>query len=131
MIRQKTSDFGGALPIEEMEATAGAYTIGQALTVENGKLVAITQAQATTPEYICEACRTVAEGGMLPVTRVNKNSIYETTLSAAAEGAVVGAKLQLAAGGTQVVYVAGTPGSFELVSLSGTEAGDKVWGRWL
>lgn len=130
MFRAIKSDTGAVIPWEYLPAAAGTYKVGQALTVTGGKLTAISAAQATTPAYICEAEKTVAAGETLPVTRVSKNHIYETTLSAAAEGAAVGAKLQVAAGGLEASYVSATPGTFEVVSLTGTAEGDTVRGRW-
>ncbi len=131
MFRQKVSDTGTVLPYEYMEAADGTYHVGQALTVVDGKLTAIVDARATTPEYICEAEKTVVAGGELPVTRVSKSNIYETTLAAGAADAKVGSKVQVAAGGTQVEYTDGNTGTFELVSLAGNAEGDKVRGRWL
>lgn len=131
MYRQIKSDTGTAVPFEYLEAAAGTYHVGQCLTVTDGKLAAINDAMATTPEYICEAEKTVAEGGVLPVTRVSKIHIYETTLSAAAENAVVGDKLRVAAGGNQAEYTDGNTGTFELVALSGNGEGDTVRGRWI
>ena len=131
MYRQIKSDTGTVAPIEYLEAAAGTYHIGQCLTVVDGKLAAIAEARATTPEYICEAEKTVADGGVLPVTRASKTHIYETTLSTAAENAVVGNKLRVAAGGEQAEYTDGNTGTFELVALSGNGEGDTVRGRWI
>ena len=111
-----------------MPAAAGSYTVGQLLNVSGGKLTAITAALATTPPYVCNRTGTVTDGEPLPVSRISDDIIYETTLSAAAAGADVGVKLQVSAGGTQVSTGAGT---FEIAGLTGTAAGDTVWGRWV
>lgn len=131
MYRQIKSDTGTVVPFEYLEAAAGTYHVGQCLTVTDGKLAAINEAMATTPEYICEAEKTVAEGGVLPVTRVSKTCIYETTLLAAEVALVVGDKLRVAAGGNQAEYVDGNTGTFEVVAFSGTDEGDTVRGRWI
>ena len=66
-----------------------------------------------------------------PVTRVSRDYIYETTLAEAATGAVVGTKLQVEAGGLMASKPATGSGTFEVVALDGTAAGDAVRGRWV
>ena len=131
MFRAIKSDSGALIPWEYLPAAAGTYHVGQALQVTGGKVAAISADLKTTPEYICEAEITVAAGEPVPVTRVSKNHIYETTLAAAASGADIGAKLQVAAGGLTAKYASDTPGTFEVVTITGTAAGDTVRGRWL
>lgn len=121
-------DTAGALPWEYYPAAAGTYVAGQLLKISNGQLAAVSTASTTTPPYLCMADATVEAGGMLPVVRVKHDTVFETTLSAAAESAAVGAKLQVAAGGLQAN--AATAGSFELVWAEGTEAGSTVRGRF-
>lgn len=90
---------------------------------------AISAEQTTTPPYLCMADITVADAGTpIPVTRISRDSIYETTLASAASGTVTGGKLQVASGGLQATTGAGT---FEVVALDGTQSGDTVRGRWL
>lgn len=122
------SDHGAVLPFEYLPAAAGEYNVGQLLNVTGGKLAAIAADQATTPPYLCMAQRKVEEAGEeLPVARVSMDYIYETTLGAAA-AAEVGGKLQVASGGLTAKTGAGT---FEIVSLDGTEEGGVVRGRWV
>lgn len=121
-------DTGAVPPWEHLRAAAGTYQAGQLLTVSGGKLAAISGALDTTPPYLCMAERTVEDGELLPVTRVSRDYIYETTLAAAAAGAAVGGMLQIASGGLKAETGSGT---FEIVSLSGTAAGDTVRGRFV
>ena len=65
------------------------------------------------------------------ITRVSRDYIYETTLAEAATGAVVGTKLQVEAGGLTASKPATGSGTFEVVALDGTAAGDAVRGRWV
>ena len=125
------SDNGAVLPWEYLAAEAGTYKAGQLLNIDTGTGYAETVAGdlTTTPAYLCMADITVADAGTpIPVTRISHAYIYETTLAAAAAGTVAGSKLQVASGGLHATAGAGT---FEVVSLDGTEAGDAVRGRWL
>ena len=129
MFDPKKSDNGHTLPWEHLPAAAGNYVVGQVLNMTSGKLTAVSSALTTTPTYLCMAQKTCAAGDELPVTRISKNYIYETTLSAEASTATVGTKMQVAAGGLQVNAAA--TGTFEVVSMEGTAAGDCVRGRWV
>ena len=125
------NDSGAVLPWEYLAAEAGTYQAGQLLNLDTstGHVEAISAEQTTTPPYLCMADITVADAGTpIPVTRISRDSIYETTLAAAASGTVTGGKLQVASGGLQATTGAGT---FEVVALDGTQSGDTVRGRWL
>ncbi len=123
------TDTGASTPWEHLTAAAGAYKVGQLLSVTGGKLTAITAASTTTPPYVCMADATVADGELLPVVRVNEDAIYETTLSAAAASAKVGTKLEVSAGGLEADAAA--TGTFEVVTImEGTAKGDTVRGRF-
>ena len=122
------SDTGVVLPWEYLPAAAGTYKAGQLLKVSDGKVTAIDAALSTTPPYLSMADKVCQEGDLLPVTRVSKDHIYETTLAAAAADAAMGTKLQVAAGGLTASGAAS--GTFEVVTIDGTEAGDVVRGRW-
>ena len=120
---------GAVLPWEYIPAAAGTYEAGQLLNVSNGKLAAISAAATTTPPYLCMGSLTVADGELLPVTRIAADVIYVAPLSAAADAAVVGTKLRISTGGKEVD--AGAAGSFEVVALDGNKAGDVVYGRFI
>ena len=119
---------GAVLPWEYIPAAAGTYEAGQLLQVTGGKLTAIDAAATTTPPYLCMGSITVADGDMIPVTRIAADVIYASTLSEAADAAVVGTKLRISAGGKEVD--AGAAGSFEVVALEGNKAGNVVYGRF-
>lgn len=122
------SDHGAVLPFEYLPAAAGDYHVGQLVEVRNGEVTALSAAAATTPPYLCMHEGKKEKGDLLPVTRVSRDYIYETTLETAVETAAIGAKLSVAAGG---LAPAAAEGTFEIVSLDGKEAGDVVRGRWV
>lgn len=114
---------------EYIPAAAGSYEVGQALTVSGGKVAKIGAALKTTPNYVSMARKVLADGENLPVMRVKPDIIWQTELSAETAGAVVGAKLEVSAGGMAVDGTAA--GTFEVVYAQGTEAGSKVTGRFV
>ena len=123
------NDTGAVQPWEYLVAAAGNYKAGQLLTVDGGLLKAVDAASATTPPYLCMADATVEAEEVIPVVRVTGDTIFETQLSAAAEGAKVGTKLQVSAGG--LLADAAAEGTFEIVTLDGTAEGDTVRGRFV
>lgn len=131
MFQPYKSDNGAVLPWEYLPAEVGTYHVGQALNLDasTGQLEALAADLATTPPYLCNAEITIeAAGGIVPVSRVSRDVIYETTLQAAASGAVPGTRMVVKSGGNQV----GTgDGTFEVVSLEGTAVGDTVRGRFV
>lgn len=134
MFQPWKSDNGAVLPWEYLAAEKATYQAGQllALDASTGYLEPIAADLVTTPPYLCMADKTIETAGdPLPVTRISRGTIYETTLSAAASGAAVGTKLQVASGGLQASKPASGSGTFEVVSLEGTAAGDIVRGRWV
>ncbi len=125
------SNTGAVLPWEYLGATAGTYQAGQMLTVTDGKLDALDAASTTTPPYLCMADVTAADGQVIPVIRVDGDFIFETTLKAAASGAVIGTKLQVEADGLTASKPSAGSGTFEVVYLEGTAAGNIVRGRFV
>lgn len=121
-------DTGAMLPWEYLGAAAGTYQAGQMLTVTDGKLDALESASTTTPPYLCMADVTAAGGQVIPVTRVEEDCIYETTLKAIYADAKPGVKMQVDADGVTASQGAG---NFELVEVTGTQAGDTVRGRFV
>lgn len=128
MFSPHKNDNGAVLPWEYMPAAAGTYQAGQLLNAKNGKLTPVSAASATTPGYLCMANITIADGDVVPVTRIQHTAIYETQLSAEAADAAAGTKLQVSAGGLQVDAAAA--GSFEVTYIEGTAAGSMVRGRF-
>lgn len=123
------TDTGAVPPWEYMPAAAGTYQAGQLLNAKDGALTPISAASPTTPAYLCMANITVTAGQVVPVTRIQHTAIYETQLSAAAENAAEGAKLQVSAGGLQADAAAA--GSFEVTYIEDTAAGAMVQGRFI
>lgn len=128
MFSPHKTDTGAVLPWEYMPAAAGTYQAGQLLNAKNGSLAPVSAASPTTPGYLCMANITVTEGQLVPVTRIQHTAIYETQLSAEAEDAAEGTKLQVSAGGLQVDAAAA--GSFEVTYIEDTAAGSMVRGRF-
>ena len=118
----------GLQPWERYPAAAGTYTVGQMLTMKDGKLTALEAASTTTPPYLCMAKKETQDGELLPVIRVTGDMIFETQLGAEAAAAVIGTKLQVRADG--LTADAAAAGTFELTHIEGTAAGDTVYGRF-
>lgn len=118
----------GLQPWEYYPAAAGTYEIGQMLNVSNGQLTALSAASETTPAYVCMGRATVEAGETLPVIRVTRDMIFESTLSAEAAAAKLGSMLEVSAGGLQVDATAA--GTFEVVYIEDTAAGGVVHGRF-
>lgn len=116
-------------PWERLPAAAGTYQAGQLVNAADGVVKPVSAASATTPGYLCVADVTLAQGDLLPVARIVKDEIYVSQLSVETEGAKVGAKLQVSAGGLQVDGAAA--GTFEVVWVAGTAAGSEVHGRFI
>lgn len=128
MFSPHKTDTGAVLPWEYMPAAAGTYQAGQLLNAVSGSLTPVSAASTTTPGYLCMANITVTAGQLVPVTRIQHTAIYETQLSAEAESAAEGTKLQVSAGGLQVDAAAA--GSFEVTYIEDTAAGSMVRGRF-
>lgn len=128
MFSPHKSDTGAVLPWEYIPAAAGTYEAGHLLQVSGGKVAALSAASKTTPPYLCMGNVTVEDGDTIPVSRVTRDMIYETQLSAAAAAATVGTMLEVTAGGKEVDAAAA--GTFEVVAIDGTAIGDTVYGRF-
>lgn len=121
-------DTGAMLPWEYLGSAEGTYQAGQMLTVKDGKLAALEAPGTTTPPYLCMADVKAAAGQVIPVTRVEGDCIYETQLKALYASAKAGVKMQVDQDGLTASEGEGT---FELVEVSGTQAGDTVRGRFV
>ncbi len=129
MFAPHMNDFGTVLPWEYLPAAAGTYQAGQLLNTANGQLAALSAASTTTPKYLCMADVTAEAGELIPVTRIQKSSIYETTLSAEDADCAIGTKLEVSKGGLEVDGAAA--GTFEAVYVDGTTAGSMIRGRFV
>ena len=134
MFQPWKSDNGAVLPWEYLPAETGTYQVGQALNLDasTGYLEPVAADLVTTPPYICNAAVKVEKAGTpIPVSRTSRDIIYETTLAEVTSTAVAGMKLQVEAGGLTVSKPASGSGTFQVVSLDGTAAGDTVRGRFV
>lgn len=114
---------------EFITADAATYVVGEALAYSSGVLVAATG--TTTPEYISMENRTLAEDGLLCVTRIRPDIVYETT-NQANLSATPGAKVTLHTDGLRVTNTT-TNGVAEIVSAeaaAATATGKKVYVRF-
>lgn len=104
--------------------------VGLAMVMTNGNLAIATG--ATKPTYISarQDAAARAAGDIIPVIRVQADTIFETTFAVAADTVKVGNKVTLHTDGMQVT--ATTEGGIaEIVAMEGTAAGDKCWVRFV
>jgi len=128
MFLPHASDTGALQPWEYLPAAAGTYQVGQLLKISGGKLAAVSAASTTTPAYLCMSNITVAADELVPVTRISKQYIYETRLTAAASSAKIGTMLQVSDGGLGADGAA--EGSFEVTFIEATAKDSVVRGRF-
>ncbi len=118
-------DNGNPKPFEYLPATSGiAVSSGTALTVTAGKLALATG--TTAPSYISMAeVDATTDGQIIPVIRVAKDVIFETSLSVEIATIARGAKYTISADGNQITATTAS-GVAEVVSFDGTAAGSKA-----
>lgn len=129
MFYPHSNSTGRVTPWEYLPAKEGTYQAGQLVNAASGKITPLSAASKTTPGYLCMANVTLSEGDVLPVTRVQKDEIYETRLSTEAASTAIGSMLEVSAGGLQVDGAAA--GTFEVVYIEDTSAGSVVRGRFV
>ena len=114
---------GGRVPgIEYLPAGAITPKVGMALVQTNGQLALATGANAPTYISMCEKDRACTAGEIIPVIRVGKDMILETTFAAAATSVKLGSKVTLHPDGLQVTATT-TSGVAEIVYMDGTASG--------
>lgn len=114
---------GGRVPgIEYLPAGAITPKVGMALVQTNGQLALATGANAPTYISMCEKDRACTAGEIIPVIRVGKDMILETTFAAAATSVKLGSKVTLHTDGLQVTATT-TSGVAEIVYMGGTASG--------
>ncbi len=114
---------GGRVPgIEYLPAGAITPKVGMALVQTNGQLALATGANAPTYISMCEKDRACTAGEIIPVIRVGKDMILETTFAAAAASVKLGSKVTLHTDGLQVTATT-TSGVAEIVYMDGTASG--------
>ncbi len=114
--------------LEYLPCSAIVPKIGMAMAMADGLLEVANG--ATAPTYICmtkrdEACKA---GELIPVIRVQHNTVFATTFANNDEGVELGFKLQISADGLQVTTTVGGPA--EVVGYEGTDEGDTVYVRF-
>lgn len=120
-----STDDGHALPWEYLPCSAIAPKVGMALTQSGGNLALASGTTAPTYISMTERENACTAGDLIPVVRVQKDTVYETELSAAGTSLKVGQKVTLATDGLRVTATT-TEGVAELVEIIGTEIGGKV-----
>lgn len=115
-----------------IEATASAtYKIGEALIISSGK-AAIDSAGAF-PQYLCRTAVTLGSaGGVIAVTPLRDDIVYETEVGTTISGGAIGAQVTIDSDGMTVEAVgSGQEAVFEIVDAEGFSAGDTVYVRVL
>lgn len=120
-----STDDGRVLPWEYLPAGAITPKVGMALTQSSGNLALASG--TTAPTYISMTERDTActAGDLIPVVRVQKDTVYETTLAASGASLKVGDRVTLHTDGMQVTATT-TSGVAEIVEIIGTAIGGKV-----
>lgn len=121
-----TTDDGHFPAWEYLPAGAITPKVGMALTQTSGKLAIATG--TTAPGYISmmESTAALSAGTIIPVIRVNKNMVFETSNSAALSGINIGDKVTLHATNGLQITATKTDGIAEIVGMDGTAAGSTV-----
>ena len=108
--------------IEYLPASAITPKVGMALTQTTGQLALATGATAPTYISMCEKDSECTAGDIIPVIRVGKDMILETTFAAAATSIKLGDKVTLHTDGLQVTATTAS-GVAEIVYMDGTARG--------
>lgn len=108
--------------IEYLPASAITPKVGMALTQTGGQLALASGTTAPTYISMCEKDSACTAGDIIPVIRVNRDMIFETTFAAAATSIKLGDKVTLHTDGEQVTATT-TNGVAEVVYMDGTASG--------
>lgn len=108
--------------IEYLPASAITPKVGMALKQTTGQLALATGTTAPTYISMCEKDSKCTEGDIIPVIRVGKDMILETTFADAATSIKLGDKVTLHTDGLQVTATT-TNGVAEVVYMDGTASG--------
>lgn len=108
--------------IEYLPASAITPKVGMALTQTAGQLALATGTTAPTYISMCEKESECTAGDIIPVIRVGKDMILETTFADAATSIKLGDKVTLHTDGLQVTATT-TNGVAEVVYMDGTASG--------
>ena len=124
---------GNVIPWEYLPAGAITPKAGMALVQSSGNLAIATG--TTAPKYISmiEKDSACTAGDLIPVIRVDHNTIYETSNSASFASITRGSKVTLHASNGLQVTATTTSGVAEVVDFddkAASGAGGKVWVRF-
>lgn len=108
--------------IEYLPASAITPKVGMALTQTTGQLALATGTTAPTYISMCEKDSECTADDIIPVIRVGKDMILETTFAAVATSIKLGDKVTLHTDGLQVTATT-TNGVAEVVYMDGTASG--------
>lgn len=118
----KTDD--GRIPgIEYLPCSAITPKVGMALVQSSGNLAIATGTTAPTYISMCEKDSACTAGDIIPVIRVSKDMVFETTFSATATSVKLGNKVTLHASDGMSVTATTTDGVAEVVYMDGTASG--------
>lgn len=117
-----STDNGHVPCIEYLPAGAMTPKVGMALIQTSGNLAVATGANAPAYISMCERESACTAGDLIPVIRVDKGTIYETSFAAAATSIKLGAKVTLHTDGMQVTATTAS-GVAEVVYMDGTASG--------
>lgn len=115
---------------EYLPCSAITPKVGMALTQSSGNLAIATG--TTAPTYICmvEKSAAVSAGDIIPVIRVNKDMVFETSFSTSAADIEIGNKVTLHASSGMQVTATTASGVAEVVAMDGTASGSKCLVRF-
>lgn len=116
-------DSGHVPGIEYLPCGAITPKIGMALTQTAGNLAIASGTTAPTYLSMCERETACTAGELIPVIRVGKGMVFETSFSAAATAVKPGNKVTLHTDGLHVTATT-TSGVAEVVYMDGTASGD-------
>lgn len=123
------TDDGHVAPFEKLPCSAITPKNGMAMVLSAGKLAIASG--TTKPEFICveEHDAAVAADTLVTVVRVDHDTVYQTTLSAAGTSLNLGDKVTIATDGLRVTATK-TDGVAEIVYMDDTATGSMVHVRF-
>lgn len=123
------TDDGHVAPFEKLPCSAITPKNGMAMVLSSGKLAIASG--TTKPEFICveEHDAAVAADTLVTVVRVDHDTVYQTTLSAAGTSLNLGDKVTIATDGLRVTATK-TDGVAEIVYMDDTASGSMVHVRF-
>lgn len=123
------TDDGHVATFEKLPCSAITPKNGMAMVLSGGKLAIASG--TTKPEFICveEHDAAVAADTLVTVVRVDHDTVYQTTLSAAGTSLNLGDKVTIATDGLRVTATK-TDGVAEIVYMDDTATGSMVHVRF-